>query len=143
MTATQSTIDKAPATRADVGGIAFLSQLGADFIVRLALRLPPFAMADDGQGSAGVGKHYRRGATGVRAFFGKMHVLPADGEAGNGANRALDQDRRDAQSDIDLRKGARGIRDLDDLSQVSGDAVHLPIARNELLQCHRPDSPPP
>ena len=77
--------------------------LGADFVVGLPLRLPPFAMADDGQRSAGVGKHRRRGAAGVRSFVGKMHVLPADREAGDGADRALDQDRRDAQRDVDRR----------------------------------------
>ena len=40
---------------------------------------------------------------GVRALLRLMDVLRADRKAGHGADRALDQDRRQAQSDIDLR----------------------------------------
>ena len=109
--------------------------LGLDVGVSLLLGFAPLAMADDRQPGAGVEQHGRGNAAGVGTLFGLMDVLPADGESRRGSNRAFDQRRRQAQSDVD--SGAfRRKRDVRHLAKIGRNPVHLPIARYQLASCH-------
>ena len=72
------------------------------------------------------------------ALLGMVDVLAADRETWNGAGGALDQDRRNAQGHVDIRIVSRGRGNRPNLVEVGRQAVHLPIAGNELLQHHFP-----
>ena len=90
-------------------------------------------MADNDEARARVDQHRGADAAGVRAFLGKVDVLGADREAGNGPGGPLDQGCRNAQRDIDRRKSPRGVGDRPHLLEVGRDPVHLPIPGHELV----------
>ena len=94
-------ITPSPASSAAVG-------LGADVGVAFMLVLAALAVADDGQRRACIDQHRRRDAAGVRAAGVGVDVLPADGEAARAFDRAADQRRRQAQSDIDRHRAFGG-----------------------------------
>jgi len=110
--------------------------LGFHFGVALALGIAPFAVADDGQAGAGVEQHLGRSAAGVRTLLRLVDILPADSESRDGAGGAFDQDRGDAERDIDRRILARSVGDRLDLGKVRREPVHLPIAGDQLVQRH-------
>ena len=59
--------------------------LRPDSRVALSVIRTPLAVADDRQLRPTVGEHCRADVAGMRSFLGAMHILPADGEGGNGA----------------------------------------------------------
>src|SRR4051794_4025925 len=93
-------------------------------------------MPDDRQDRSRVEQHLSGDAAGMRAFFSLMHVLAADREAGHCTHGPLDQDRGNAQRDIDPRILTRSIGDRLDLDEVGRKAVHLPIAGDEFPERH-------
>ena len=98
--------------------------------------IAPLAVTDDRQAGARIEQHQRRSASRVRALFGMVNVLATNGEAGHRASRPLNQDCRDTQGDIHIWIAGSGVRYGPDLVEVGRQAVHLPIAGDQLLQHH-------
>jgi hypothetical protein len=69
-------------------------------------------------------------------LVGLMHILSADREARDRPRGALDQDCRHAQSDIDLVILPGSFGNRPDLGEIRRQAVHLPIAGDELPERH-------
>jgi peptidyl-prolyl cis-trans isomerase D len=112
--------------------------LGADVGVGFAVGFAPLAVADDGQGRAGVFQHAGAEFAGMRALVGHMDVLATDRETGRCLDRPLDERCRQAQGDVAAGGlGAKG--NGRDLAKLGAGAVHLPVSGNQLAARH--DSP--
>src|SRR5260221_5698278 len=92
--------------------------LGLHLLVALTLPFATFGVANDRQAGAGIERHQRRYAAGVRALLGMMNVLSADRKARDRAGGAFDQDRGDAQSDVDAGIFAGRRRNRPDLVEI-------------------------